>query len=39
MSEKHHELAERKMAMIRGLRDKHKAVKAAKKELPKKDSK
>jgi hypothetical protein len=34
MSEKHHELAERKMAMIRGLRDKHKAVKAAKKQLP-----
>lgn len=34
MSEKHHELAERKMAMIRGLRDKHKMVKAAKKQLP-----
>jgi hypothetical protein len=34
MSEKHHELAERKMATIRGLRDKHKMVKAAKKQLP-----
>lgn len=37
MAEKHHELAERKMNIIRGLRDKHKTVKAAKKELPKKD--
>jgi hypothetical protein len=37
MSEKHHELAERKMQMIKGLRDKHKMVKSAKKELPKKD--
>lgn len=37
MSEKHHELAERKMAIIKGLRDKHKMVKSAKKELPKKD--
>jgi hypothetical protein len=34
MSEKHHDLAERKMAMIKGLRDKHKMVKAAKKQLP-----
>lgn len=34
MSEKHHELAERKMGMIRNLRDKHKMVKAAKKQLP-----
>jgi len=39
MSEKHHELAERKMAMIRGLRDKHKMVKAAKKQLPEIDEK
>lgn len=37
MSEKHHELAERKMYTIRGLREKHKMVKSAKKELPKKD--
>lgn len=34
MSEKHHELAERKMGMIRNLRDKHKMVKSAKKQLP-----
>lgn len=34
MSEKHHELAERKMGMIRNLREKHKMVKAAKKQLP-----
>jgi hypothetical protein len=34
MSEKHHELAERKMGMIRNLREKHKMVKSAKKQLP-----
>lgn len=33
----HHMMAERKMAMIKGLRSKHKMVKEAKKELPKKD--
>ena len=33
----HHELAQRKMNVIKGLRDKHKAVKAAKKELPKQE--
>lgn len=32
-----HALAERKMGMIKGLREKHKMVKAAKKELPKKE--
>lgn len=37
MSEKHHELAERKMHTIRGLRDKHKMVKSAKKELIQKE--
>lgn len=37
MAERHHQLAERKMQMIKGLRDKHKMVKSAKKELPKKD--
>ena len=30
----HHELAQRKMNIIKGLRDKHKAVKTTKKELP-----
>ena len=34
LSEGHHQLAERKMGMIKGLRDKHKAVKVTKKELP-----
>lgn len=34
MSEKHHELAERKMGTIRGLREKYKMVKSAKKQLP-----
>ena len=34
LSEGHHELAEKKMNMIKGLRDKHKAVKATKKEVP-----
>jgi len=34
MSDKHHSLAERKMGMIRNLREKHKMVKAAKKQLP-----
>jgi hypothetical protein len=34
LSEGHHGLAEKKMNMIKGLRDKHKAVKAAKKEVP-----
>lgn len=33
----HHMMAERKMAMIKGLRGKHKMVKEAKKELPKKE--
>lgn len=35
-SDNHHMLAEKKMNMIRNLRDKHKMVKASKKELPKK---
>jgi hypothetical protein len=30
----HHELAQRKMNIIKGLRDKHKAVKATNRELP-----
>jgi hypothetical protein len=34
LSEGHHELAERKMNVIKGLRDKHKAIKATKKEVP-----
>jgi hypothetical protein len=34
LSEGHHGLAEKKMNMIKGLRDKHKAVKATKKEVP-----
>lgn len=34
MSEKHHSLAERKMGMIKSLREKHRMVKAAKKQLP-----
>ena len=34
LSEKHHELAERKMNIIKGLRDKHKAVKLTKKDIP-----
>jgi hypothetical protein len=34
LSEGHHELAERKMGVIKGLRDKHKTVKVTKKELP-----
>jgi len=38
-SDTHHMLAEKKMNIIRNLRDKHKAVKASKKELPKKDEK
>jgi len=37
LTEKHHELAERKMAKIRELRTKHKMVMASKKELPKKE--
>ena len=37
LAEGHHQLAERKMGIIRNLRDKHKTVKAAKKELPKKE--
>jgi len=37
LTEKHHELAERKMAKIRELRTKHKMVTASKKELPKKE--
>lgn len=35
----HHQLAEKKMATIKGLRDKHKVISASKKELPKKDKK
>lgn len=38
-SDAHHMLAEKKMGIIRNLRDKHKMVKAAKKELPSKDDK
>ena len=34
MAEKHHELAERKMNVIRELRNKHKLVKSSKKQLP-----
>lgn len=34
LSEAHHQQAERKMNMIKGLRDKHKAIKATKRELP-----
>lgn len=34
LAEGHHQLAERKMNMIKGLREKHKAIKATKKELP-----
>lgn len=37
MAESHHNLAERKMATIRNLREKYKRVKSAKKELPKWD--
>jgi hypothetical protein len=37
MSERHHQLAEKKMNVIKGLRDKHRIVKASRKELPKKD--
>ena len=39
LSEGHHQLAEKKMNMIKGLRDKQKTVKAAKKELPQKEEK
>lgn len=39
LSEGHHQLAERKMNIIKGLRDKHKAIKATKKELPQKEEK
>jgi hypothetical protein len=34
LSEAHHAQAERKMNIIKGLRDKHKAIKATKKDLP-----
>jgi tetrahydromethanopterin S-methyltransferase subunit G len=34
LSEAHHQQAERKMHMIKGLRDKHKAIKATKREIP-----
>lgn len=34
LSEAHHNQAERKMGVIKGLRDKHKTIKATKKELP-----
>lgn len=37
LAEGHHQLAEKKMNIIRGLRDKHRMVKAAKKDLPKKE--
>lgn len=37
LSEAHHKQAERKMNAIRNLRDKHKMVKASRKQLPKKD--
>ena len=37
LTDKHHELAERKMASIRDLRNKHKVITASKKELPKKE--
>lgn len=36
-SDMHHQLAERKMNLIKSLRDKHKLVKASKKELPKRE--
>ena len=39
LSEGHHQLAEKKMNMIKGLRDKQRVVKAAKKELPQKEEK
>jgi len=39
LTDKHHELAERKMASIRDLRNKHKVITASKKELPKKEEK
>lgn len=39
LSEAHHLQAEKKMNIIRGLRERHKMVKAAKKELPPKDEK
>lgn len=39
LSEGHHQLAEKKMGIIKSLRHKHRAVKAAKKELPKKEEK
>mgnify|MGYP003350255030 CR=1 FL=1 len=34
LSEGHHQLAEKKMNAIRGLREKHKMIKASKKEVP-----
>ena len=34
LSEGHHQLAEKKMNVIKGLRDKHKAIKAIQKEVP-----
>lgn len=36
-ADKHHSMAERKMQMIKALREKHKMVESSKKELPKKD--
>lgn len=39
LSEGHHQLAEKKMNIIKGLRDKQRMVKMSKKELPKKDEK
>ena len=39
LAEGHHQLAEKKMNMIKGLRNKHKAVKATKKEIPQREIK
>lgn len=39
LAEGHHQLAEKKMNIIKGLREKHKMIKASKKELPVKDEK
>lgn len=39
LSEGHHQLAEKKMNTIKGLRDKHRAIKASKKDIPVNDEK
>lgn len=39
LSEGHHQLAEKKMGIIRGLRTKHKMVKSAKKDVPQQEEK